>query len=245
MLAEQLVRSGSKLVAGYAPEGRNYWAARFWDRGAAERDPVLGEHYRDQKRAIADLIDHYGAGADRVLELACGTGEFTRITADLLPAAQITALDISAQGLARTRERVPDERLRLVQGDFWADHNLAPAPLVICVDAIHHIGQVGAVLDRLSTFVAPGGVLIGNLWTLDHFHELQRQRYGPVRHIARCALFLASALMIRASGGRLRTASYRTQLLPSAQVLPLLSDRFGEVLAIAPDRFFHGFAVRP
>lgn len=242
MIAERLVSTGNRLIAAYPPEGRDYWAARFWDRDAAERDPVLGDHYRAQKDILGDLIEKYGAHADRIVEFACGTGEFSKIAVERAHPREMVAVDISKEGLARTRARVRHDNLRLVEGDFWQDHHIEPAPLVLCVDAIHHLGDVREVLERLRGFVAPGGVLIGNLWTRDHFHEFQRQRYGRFRHTARSALFLFSALLLRASGGRLRTASYRTQLLPSEEVLQLLGDTFDAVLDTAPDRFFYGFA---
>lgn len=245
MLAEQLVRTGSKLISAYPPEGRDYWAARFWDRNSAEQDPIIGEHYRSAKKSIADMIKRYGANANQTIEFACGTGEFTNLTAKLTPASEIVALDISAQGLERTAKRVQHDGLRLIQGDFWADHQLGQAPLVLCIDAIHHIGNVKDVLTRMKQFVAPGGVFIGNLWTVDHFHDLQRQRYGNLNHSMRSAMFFTTAVLIRASNGRLRTASYRTQLVSSKDIPALLDEVFSETLEIHPDDFFVGFACRP
>ncbi|MEO6089944.1 MAG: class I SAM-dependent methyltransferase [Umezawaea sp.] len=242
MIAEQLVNWGTKLVAGYPPEGRKYWAARFWDRAGAEQDQKLGPHYRTQKAALTDLIKKYGADADTIVEFACGTGEFSMIAAEVTNAGKMVALDISAEGLSRTRERVKHPNLRLVQGDFWSEHDLPRAPLVLCVDAIHHIGEVRSVLRRLRGQVSPGGVLVGNLWTVDHFHEVQRQRYGWLRHTTYSAFFLGSALLLRATGGRIRTSFYRTQLLRSAAIPALLEEEFDKVLDIVPDRYFVGFA---
>ncbi|MEV5708042.1 class I SAM-dependent methyltransferase [Actinoallomurus sp. NPDC052274] len=244
MIAELLVRSGTKLVRMYPPEGRAYWAARFWDRTAAERHPLLGDEFREQKAAIADLLKRYGANARKVIEFACGTGEFTEMVARLTSAEEIVANDISEQALRLTSERVGDDRLRLVHGDFWKDHDLGTADLVVCIDAVHHIGEVGAVLRRLREFVAPGGVLVTNVWTVDHFHEFQRQRYGAVRHLGRCALFFGSAALIRATDGRVRTASYRTQLLTRREVTAVVEETFDEVLAVAPSRNFIAFACR-
>jgi 2-polyprenyl-3-methyl-5-hydroxy-6-metoxy-1,4-benzoquinol methylase len=245
MIAEQLERLGSKFVSGYPPEGREYWAARFWDRDAAEVDVIIGAHYQAQKKVIREMMTQYGATADRILEFACGTGEFTQMAATATGAKEIVALDISAQGLERTRQRVDHDNLRLVQGDFWADHDLGQAPLVVCIDAIHHLGDVRAVIERLKSFVSPGGIFIGNLWTVDHFHEFQRQRYGNLAHTARCALFLASALLLRVSRGRFHLASYRTQLLRSEDIPGILAATFSESLEIRQDRYFTAFACRP
>jgi SAM-dependent methyltransferase len=246
MIAEQFERFGSKIVAGYPPDGRSYWAARFWDRDAAEEDPIIGDHYRAQKKAIGEMMTRHGATADRILEFACGTGEFTNMAAALTGAKEIVAVDISAAGLERARQRVEHDNLRLIQGDFWADHDLGQAPFVMCIDAIHHLGDVRAVLRRLKSFMAPDGIFIGNLWTADHFHEFQRQRYGNLEHTTRCAMFLASTVLIRASRGKhFRPASYRTQLLHSEDIPDILADTFSQTIEICQDRYFTGFACRP
>lgn len=244
MLAEMLARSGHRILGDRSPDGAKYWAARFWDRDLAERDPVLGDHYRAQKADLAAVIEKYAGQADRVIEFGCGTGEFTAMAAKLTTAKEIVALDISQQGLERTRARVRHDNLRLVHGNFWDEHDLGTADVVMCVDAIHHMGNPKEVMQRMKTFMRPGGVFIGNLWTVDNFHEFQRQRYGRVLHLARTAIFLASAIMIRLSNGRLRSGSYRTRLLQTAEIEPLLHEVFDEVLHVCKDHFFVSFACR-
>jgi len=245
MLAEMMARAGNLILGDIPPQGKDYWAARFWDRDAAEANSVIGAHYAVQTQEVADLMRCYAADADRVLEFCCGTGMFTKMAADLTSAAEIVALDISAEGLERTRARVDDPRLRLVHGDFWANHDLGTADLVMCMDAIHHLGHPRDALVRLRSFMAPGGVLIGSLWTLDNFHELQRHRYGQIAHLRETARFLGSAVAIRASGGRWRADAYRTRLLPASQVEPLLRSVFGKVLFVsAKQRHFTAFACR-
>ncbi|MDQ7803519.1 class I SAM-dependent methyltransferase [Amycolatopsis sp. A133] len=209
-----------------------------------EARPDIGDDFRVQKARIADYLTAYGADVDRVLEIACGTGEFTAMAAELTKAGRIVATDISEHALRRAGARVDHPGLELVQGDFWTDDTPAPAPLVMCVDAIHHLGDVRQVLKRMSELVEPGGTFIGNLWTLDNFHEYQRSRNGPVGHLGRCALFLANALAMNVSRGRLRWASYRTQLLRSRQVEPLLRETFDEVLDVTATRYFVAFACR-
>ncbi|MGW0520110.1 class I SAM-dependent methyltransferase [Crossiella sp. NPDC003009] len=244
MLAEVMVDAGHRLIRNYPPEGRGYWAARFWDREEVETRAHLGDDFRAQKACIADYLSRYAADAGRVIEIGCGTGEFTDHAARLTAAQEILAMDISARALERAMARVTHPGLRLVRGDFWTAPDLGTAPLVMCVDAIHHLGDVRQVLQRMSTLVEPGGTFIGNLWTLDNYHEYQRTRNGTLGHLGRCALFLANALAMRASGGRLRWASYRTQLLRARQVEPLLRETFDEVLEVASTRYFVAFACR-
>lgn len=243
MLAEALARTGRVILRDVPPDGRSYWQARYWDRDSAERHAVLGPEFLLQRSSVEQLLKKYGADADRVLEFACGTGEFTKMIAELDP-AELVALDISRAGLDITKSKVSHAGLRLVQGDFWADHKLGQADLVVCVDAIHHLGDVRQVLARLKTFVKPGGLLIGNVWTSDNFHEFGRKRYGTIEHLARTAMFLGTAMMIRFSGGRLKTGSYRTQLRTSSEVISLLDDVFDEVVDTAVERYFTAFACR-
>jgi|SRR5580700_600972 SAM-dependent methyltransferase len=244
MIAELLARSGRNLLQGIPPDGKEYWAARFWDRTAAEQHQLLRADFLTQKETIADLLRRYGGQARHVLEFACGTGEFTGLAADLTPAASVTAVDISADGLERARARVRHDNLRLVQGDFWADLDLKPADLVMCIDAIHHLGDVRDVLTRLKTFVEPGGVFIGNLWTADNFHEFQRKRYGTVGHLRRTFAFFNTAMIVVASGGRLKTGAYRTQLIDSAEAEATLRFVFGDVVEVQKQRYFMAFVCR-
>ncbi|MCO1580326.1 class I SAM-dependent methyltransferase [Crossiella sp. SN42] len=244
VLAETMARAGQGLLGTTPPNGRAYWSARFWDRDKAERHPVLAPEFLRQRETIARYLREYGGQAATSLEFGCGTGEFTRLTALGTPVAEMTALDISAQAIEIARGKVEHANIEFVRGDFWAEHGLAPADLVVCVDAIHHLGDVRAVLRRLRSFVKPGGVFIGNLFTLDNFHEFERLRYGALEHLWRTTMFLGSAVLIRASGGRLRSGSHRTQLLPSAQGQRLLAEEFGEVLEVSADPYFTAFACR-
>jgi SAM-dependent methyltransferase len=244
MLAELLARSGSSLLNGIPPNGKDYWAARFWDRDSAEKHPVLSEDFLVQKETIGGFLEKYGADANQLLEFCCGTGEFTRIASERTSVREITALDISAQGLALARERVGHNNLNLVEGDFWKDNGLRPADLVMCIDAIHHLGDLPQVLRRIKSFMAPGAVFVGNLWTGDNFHDFERRRYGRVEHLRRTMSFFGTAMLIRVSGGKLKTGAYRTQLRPSDESLALLREIFSEVVAVEKQRYFMGFVCR-
>jgi SAM-dependent methyltransferase len=244
MIAELLARSGRTMLQGIPPDGKEYWAARFWDRAAAEQHKLLRDDFLAQKEMIAGFLREYGANSKRVLEFACGTGEFTALAAELTPAASVTAVDISTEGLDRTRARVQHDNLRLVHGDFWADLGLQPADLVMCIDAIHHLGDVRAVLTRLRSFLEPGGVFIGNLWTADNFHEFQRKRYGTIGHLRRTTAFFNTAMIAGLSRGRLKTGAYRTQLIDSSAAEAILRDVFGSVVEVQKHRYFMAFVCR-
>ncbi|RSM44865.1 class I SAM-dependent methyltransferase [Amycolatopsis balhimycina DSM 5908] len=239
-----MARAGQALISNTAPNGKAYWAGRFWDRDSAERHPVLAGEFLKQKQTIAGYLDKYGRDAERSIEFACGTGEFTRLTAEHTGVRQMRALDISAQGLQIARSRVRHDNITFQQGDFWADHDFEPAELVLCIDAIHHLGNIGDVLRHIRRWVEPGGIFIGNLFTGDNFHEFERKRYGSLEHLWRTTLFFGTALAIKVSGGRLYTGSHRTQLLPTAAGEQLVRDVFDEVLEVSRDPYFTAFVAR-
>lgn len=244
MFAELLTRGAYRVLDGVGPDGASYWSQRYWDRGVFQEHPVVGSHYRRQDQNIAELIAKYGVAADSVVEIACGTGVFTAFACRLTRPARIVALDISPHALAVVRGVVTDDRLELRNADFWLDDGVEPADLVLCMDAIHHLGSAPDVLRRLRHYLRPGGVLIGNVWTLDNYHEFQRSRIGPWKHFRQTAAFALTALLIRVSGGRLRTTSYRTQLRYSVEFRELLEANVGQVLELQVDRYFTAFACR-
>jgi SAM-dependent methyltransferase len=243
MFAEVLARVGTALLDGTAPDGKAYWSKRYWDRAQAE-DSFLGPHFLIQKSSVAEMIAAHAPDVETVIEFCCGTGEFSMIAAERTAARQITALDISAHALEQARRRVKHDGLRLVQGDFWTDHGLAPAQLVMCLDAIHHLGTMEDVLRRLMTFVEPGGLLIGNVWTGDRFHEFERIRYGRAKHLVRTLGFFWTALLIKFSGARLKTGSYRTQLRTNDAVASALRQVSDEVVALDRQPYFTSFVCR-
>jgi 2-polyprenyl-3-methyl-5-hydroxy-6-metoxy-1,4-benzoquinol methylase len=244
MLSEAMARVGQALVSDVAPNGKNYWARRFWDRDAAERHPVLAQDFLKQKETIAGYLEKYGSGAKRSIEFACGTGEFTRLTAERTSVEEMTVLDISAQGLAIAKSRVKHDNVQFIQADFWDNHNFRPADLVLCIDAIHHLGNIGDVARHIRKYVKPGGIFIGNLFTGDNFHEFERKRYGAAGHMRRTAAFFGTALMIKASGGLLYSGAHRTQLLPTRTGEAIVFDVFPEKLEVTRDPYFTAFVCR-
>jgi len=245
MLAELMVRAGQRLVKRYPPEGREYWSATPWDRTPFEKARKVGADLALKREIIGGYLSDYGKDAKRVLELCCGTGKFTKIAAERCSAPELVAVDISTGNLKQTEANVRDPRMKTVQGDFWDDDlGVGTADLVMCINAIHHLGDVEQVLERLLTFVEPGGILIGNVLTMDHFHEFQRDVHGTAGHVTRSARFLANGITMALTGGRVRGPSYRSQLL-KAEEIELLLRRLGlEVLRISTTRYIVNFVIR-
>lgn len=133
-------------------------------------------------------------GADRLLDLGCGTGQSLRgLAADRRPAPRLFGLDFSAGMLAQARHLDPTYRLTQAS---------APAPpfvvasfdLVFCVHAFHHFPDKAQVVQAAYELLRPGGILAivnvdphacqpGDWWLFDYFdgvRETDLRRFPPL-----------------------------------------------------------------
>ncbi|NGN69197.1 class I SAM-dependent methyltransferase [Streptomyces sp. A7024] len=88
---------------------------RYYRARAGEYDRVYAE--REDLRELVDVVDELPVVGD-VLELACGTGQWTRALADR--ARTVTALDASPEVLERARARTAAANARFAQADIFA-----------------------------------------------------------------------------------------------------------------------------
>src|SRR5579859_906917 len=97
------------------------WQAQmaYYRRRAAEYDLTSYEDVPRADRRIASLLDRLRPEGD-VLEIACGTGIWTRHLAG--HARSLTALDAAPEMIALARQRVADPRVTFVAADVldWA-----------------------------------------------------------------------------------------------------------------------------
>jgi len=99
---------------------QSYYAAR-----AAEYDRIYEKPERqpDLRQIEAWLPPHFVG--THMLELACGTGHWTRFLAPV--AACVLAVDIAPETLAIARGRVPQDTVRFSVGDAYAPPRAEPA----------------------------------------------------------------------------------------------------------------------
>lgn len=100
-----------------------------------------------------------------VLEVGCGSGAFARLLAET--AAQVTAIDLSPEMIARARRwsigqhNVAYEVADIMRRDF-VDH----FDCVVSIATLHHL-PLRQALRRLADRVAPAGkLLVHDLWDL-------------------------------------------------------------------------------
>jgi SAM-dependent methyltransferase len=125
-----------------------------------------------------DLLRAGVAGAgDRWADLGSGTGAFTLAIADLLsPGGAIWSVDRDAAALAEQRvelaRRFPGVSVSWLVADFSLDLDLPPLDGIVMANSLHFERDQGAILERVTTLLVPGGRLIlveydagvGNRW---------------------------------------------------------------------------------
>jgi demethylmenaquinone methyltransferase/2-methoxy-6-polyprenyl-1,4-benzoquinol methylase len=113
--------------AGVLRDQIDYYRARageydqWWFReGRYDRGQAFNAQWHTETAAVEHALDAWLAdrAPRRVLELACGTGLFTRRIAPCV--AQLTAVDASAEVMAINRARVAGSNVEYVQADLFA-----------------------------------------------------------------------------------------------------------------------------
>ncbi len=105
-----------------------------------------------------------GAAPARVLDLGAGTGTGALGLAARLPAADVVAVDVTADSLGRLRDKAAGlglaERVRTVEADLdgdWPD--LGPLDLTWASMSLHHLADPGRVLRDVRAVTRPCGLI--------------------------------------------------------------------------------------
>ena len=113
-------------------------------------------------RLVQDALDlHRDLAGRRVLEIACGRGEFAQWCVSSARPSILVAADFSMSAVRFARTRLgADRTARFIQADAQA----IPLPTssvdtVICCETIEHVPDPRAAVTELARVVRPGGRL--------------------------------------------------------------------------------------
>jgi 2-polyprenyl-3-methyl-5-hydroxy-6-metoxy-1,4-benzoquinol methylase len=153
----------------------------FWDDwNASNREQRLSDVSLDQRDAVLQWLNRIGRKDLNIIEVGCGAGW---LCPSLTPFGGVTATDLSEHVLARASARIPD--VRFVAGDFMAlEFKPASFDVVISLEVLSHVGDHGAFVQKLSTLLRPGGVLMlatQNRPVLERLNTVEKQQPGQLR----------------------------------------------------------------
>jgi SAM-dependent methyltransferase len=147
---------GDSMTAAF---DRGSWEER-WSQALREHGDAVAN--RPANTHLTDAAGDLGPGV--ALDAGCGHGSDTLWLA--ARGWRVTAVDFSATALAHARSTAEAIRVDVAERVDWVEGDLAiwtPQPghydLVACL-YVHVAGSVEAMVDRMATGVAPGGLLL-------------------------------------------------------------------------------------
>lgn len=142
--------------AYYRARAREY--DRWWLReGRFDRGPEANARWFEEIAILERALERFGPEGD-VLELACGTGLWTR--ALVRDARRLVAVDAAPEVLEINRARVADERVDYLQADLF-DWTPAEAAFDLCFFSfwLSHVpaSHFTAFWEKVRAALRPGG----------------------------------------------------------------------------------------
>lgn len=147
-----------------APSGRAPVSPDDWDSHWSEYSDVVSDNPAQEyrRRLIASRIGLLGAPR-RLLDIGSGQGDLLASLRDDLPSTELAGLELSAEGIRRSRTKVPSARF--FQVDLMTDRELPPeiqgwADVAVCSEVLEHVDDPARLLRVASRAIAPGGLLV-------------------------------------------------------------------------------------
>ena len=147
MKADQKIRAEHEISHGRWLAERDTETIWGWGTPAGR----LRAKIRAQRIIDAAAIQQWS----RVLEIGCGTGLFTEMFA--ATGAQIVAVDISSELLAKARSRnLPDAQVSFLEKRFEDCGLDGPFDAVVGPSVLHHL-DIDQSIGRIKALLKPGG----------------------------------------------------------------------------------------
>ncbi|GHB71077.1 hypothetical protein GCM10010377_72180 [Streptomyces viridiviolaceus] len=126
----------------------------YYRAGAAEYDRPYAQ--RDDLQRLLAMVDDLPVGGD-VLELACGTGQWTSLLA--ARAHAVTAVDASLEALTIARARTASSNVQFLLADVFDWRPTQRYDTVFFAFWLSHVPptRLPAFWDAVSAMLAPGG----------------------------------------------------------------------------------------
>lgn len=175
--------------SGNLPTERDDWNKHWSDYDAVAR-------YNPAQAFRRELVVHWlkeraPAARSHLLDIGSGQGDLIAGLTRIFPAVEIAGVEMSATGIAQSREKAPTARF------FERDLQLVPSPgdsliswadLAVCTEVLEHVDDPEKVLANAARFLAPGGQLFitvpgGPMSAFDHY--IGHRRHFDVMSLTR------------------------------------------------------------
>lgn len=149
-------------MSGRGPEHPS--AGEWFAQRVNEYDSLIRRAVPGYETMTRQLANYLPATASRILELGCGTGNFSMALASRFPAAQLTVVDAAPEMIDVTRGRIGSTdpafaaRTTFVAGRFeeLALDSEAFDVVASCI-SLHHVRDKGPMFSAVHRALQPGG----------------------------------------------------------------------------------------
>ncbi|AOT72514.1 class I SAM-dependent methyltransferase [Geosporobacter ferrireducens] len=121
------------------------------------RIALLEDKWDHNQRYSKLLLKEIGAGLEKVLDIGCGTGEFTKKIA--IRAKEVVGIDIAPQMIIEAQKRHPAENIKYVLQDFDNLDDHLQYDCIVSIATFHHL-SLDTALPKIKGMLKPGGILI-------------------------------------------------------------------------------------
>src|SRR6185436_6140889 len=126
----------------------------MWDAGQYLK------YAEERSRPFFDLLARVRLDQPHfIADLGCGAGNLTRALAERWPGARVIGIDSSLEMLTQAMPLGIPGRLDFEEADISLWTPPAPSELITSNAALQWVSDHDALLNRLATMLAPGGVL--------------------------------------------------------------------------------------
>lgn len=134
----------------------------------------LYDKYSSMQEEIAsELIEKIDSdGFRRILELGCGTGNFTRLLRNKFKQAKVQALDISPEMIALCRQKLPKRGLEFILADAEEFELSGSFDLIASNATFQWFAELEATLAKYAACLRDGGTIIFSTFGPRTFCEL-------------------------------------------------------------------------
>lgn len=142
-----------------------------------------------QNTAAQRLIDSFvRTGFSNILELGCGTGNYTSLLRERFSGAKLRALDFSPDMIKIARQKLKDKNVEFVVADAESFSLRGPFDCITSNVCFQWLEDLGDALIKYKTLLSQGGVLSFSLFGPGTFRELG----GALKQLCKYASLPAS-----------------------------------------------------
>lgn len=163
------------------PKGvEKYWANNVWDRTLFEGSP-LGKYFKRQRTLLKKYVLKYRP--DSVLILCCGVGVETQMIENMSFVKKIVAIDINKKSCELARKRVKTKKVTIVNGNVYKVRYQEAFDMVVCIDALHHLGNQELILENVYRALKTNGLFVGDYFGEEKFVSWMIKKRGLFMYI--------------------------------------------------------------